>query len=47
MKTYKIHWLDGTESIVMGDNIAQAMTLAGYSNGATRAIDWWEEVKSA
>ena len=45
MKQFKLHWLDGKIEIVHGTNIADAMTKAGYDNGAVRALDYYEEVK--
>lgn len=43
MKTYTLFWKDGKREIVKGENPAQAMTLAGYSNGAVRALDFYGE----
>jgi hypothetical protein len=41
MKTFTLFWLTGKSEIVEGNDIAQAMTLAGYSNGAVRALDFY------
>jgi hypothetical protein len=38
---YTLFWLTGDSEIVKGDSPSQAMTLAGYSNGALRALDFW------
>ena len=43
MNTYTLFWLTGESEIVQGDGIAKAMTLAGYSNGAVRALDFYSE----
>jgi len=40
-----LHWYSSPDEIVEGDDIAQAMTLAGYSQGALPALDYWEEIK--
>lgn len=44
MTRFKLYWLTGTTEIVEGMNIVDAFTRAGYSAGATRALDWFEEV---
>jgi hypothetical protein len=36
---YSLHWLDGKTEIVCGNDIADAITKAGYSNGALAALD--------
>lgn len=38
---YTIYWRTGRRELVRGADIAQAMTLAGYSGGAVRAIDFY------
>lgn len=43
MKTYTLFWLTGQSEIVKGNNPADAMTLAGYGNGALRALDFYAE----
>jgi hypothetical protein len=43
MKTYTLFWLTGNSELVNGNNPAEAMTLAGYSNGAVRALDFYAE----
>lgn len=42
-RTFRLHWHDGSESLVTGPTIAQAMTAAGYGNGALAALDYWRE----
>lgn len=42
MNTYTLYWREGISEVVQGDDPAQAMTLAGYSNGAVRALDFYE-----
>ena len=44
MKKFRIHWLDGTTSVIEGDDIASAFN-KHYSAGALRAVDWYEEIK--
>lgn len=44
MKNFKLYWLDGTTEVVVGDNIARAMTKAGYGAGAIRALDYYKEI---
>lgn len=43
MKTFTLYWLTGDKEKVTGDTIADAMTLAGYSSGAVRALDFYAE----
>lgn len=45
MKTYILHWLDDTTEEIEGNNISDAFTRAGYSAGALRALDYYEEIK--
>ena len=40
---YTIYWLGGTRSVIKGDTVEQAFTLAGYGRGATRAVDWYDD----
>ncbi len=40
MKTFTLFWLTGYSEIVKGNTVEQAMTLAGYSNGAIPALDF-------
>lgn len=50
---FTLFWLDGKREVVQGRIIAEAMTLAGYGNGALRALDfyasgdntsyWWDD----
>ncbi len=45
MKKFKLYWLcAGKTEIVKGKDIAEAFTNAGYSAGAIKALDWYEEV---
>ena len=43
MNTYTLYWKTGDREIVEGDTPGQAMTLAGYSRGALRALDFYAE----
>lgn len=43
MNTYTLFWLTGKSELVTGDDIANAMTLAGYSQGAIPALDFYSE----
>lgn len=43
MKTFTLYWLDGKREVVKGENISQACANAGYSAGAIRALDFYEE----
>ena len=45
MKTYILHWLDGTTEEIEGNSISDAFTRAGYGAGALKALDYYEEVK--
>lgn len=38
---YTLFWKDGKAEIVTGTSVANAMTQAGYSNGAVPALDFW------
>lgn len=38
---FTLFWLDGKREVVEGRTIAEAMTLAGYSSGALRALDFY------
>lgn len=42
MKTFTLFWLTGDSEVVKGTNFPQAMTLAGYSNGAIPALDFYD-----
>ena len=44
MKKFRLHWLTGCKEIVEGNDIASAMTHAGYGGGAIKALDWYEEI---
>ena len=41
MKKFTLYWLTGDREVVEGATPAQAMTLAGYSQGAVRALDFY------
>lgn len=43
---FKLHWLDGKTEKAEGDSIADAFMKAGYSAGAIKALDYYEEIKS-
>lgn len=43
MKAFTLYWLGGTRSVVYGENIETAFTLAGYGSGAVKAVDWYDE----
>lgn len=38
---FTLYWRTGHKETVEGEDIAKAMTLAGYSNGAVRALDFY------
>jgi hypothetical protein len=40
MKTYTLYWLDGKREVIQGNDIADAMTKAGYGQGAVKALDF-------
>lgn len=44
MKMYNLIWRDGKNERIEGESIANAFTLAGYSAGALKALDYYEEV---
>lgn len=46
MKEFLLHWRDGEIDFVTGNNIADAMTKAGYGAGAIKALDFWEEARN-
>jgi hypothetical protein len=41
MKTFTLFWLTGQTEVVKGNDIADAMTKAGYGGGAIRALDFY------
>jgi hypothetical protein len=43
MKQFTLFWLTGTTEIIKGDDITMAFNNAGYSSGALRALDFYEE----
>ena len=40
---FTLYWRTGDREVVQGRNVAEAMTLAGYSQGALGALDFWSE----
>ncbi len=38
---FTLYWLTGDREIVQGRSISEAMTLAGYSQGAVGALDFY------
>jgi hypothetical protein len=40
-KTFTLYWRTGKRETVIGADIADAMTRAGYGGGAARALDFW------
>jgi hypothetical protein len=46
MKKFILHWKDGKKEEVTGNDITSAFNNAGYSQGAIRVLDYYEEVKS-
>ena len=40
---YTLYWRTGEKETVEGRNIAEAMTLAGYSSGALRALAFYKK----
>lgn len=45
LKTFRLHWLDGTTQDIKGTDIDNAMKQAGFIGGSTGALDYWEELK--
>lgn len=46
MEEYNLYWLTGSKETVEGENIQDAIMLAGYGNGALRALDFYVNVKT-
>ncbi len=44
MKTFILHWRDGSTNTVTGADIADAMNRSGYGRGCLAALDYHEEV---
>ncbi len=38
---FTLYWLDGKREVIQGHTIAEAFTLAGYSSGALRTLDFY------
>lgn len=50
-RKFKLHWVTGPDEIISSENtgsqwqtLTNAFSEAGYSAGALRALDYWEEV---
>lgn len=42
---FRFHWLDGSKNEGRGRNAADALRKLGFGHGATRALDYWEQVR--
>ena len=42
-KPFTLFWLNGQREVIHGLDAANAMTNAGYSSGALRALDFYKE----
>ena len=40
---FTLYWRDGGQEVVVGSTIVNALTRAGYGNGALRALDFFVE----
>ncbi len=40
--TFTLYWSNGDREVVHGPSIAEACTLAGYSSGAIKALDFYQ-----
>lgn len=38
---FTLYWLDGKREVVEGEDIADAMNIAGYGQGALRTLDFY------
>ena len=47
MLKFRLHWLNGRTEDVVGDNLTDAFTRAGYDGGAVAALDFCEPVGEA
>ena len=45
MKTFILHWLDGTTETIHGNSISDAFAKAGYGAGALSVLDYYDEAK--
>ena len=43
MNEYVLFWLNGDKTVVHGTNVADAMNNAGFTSGAVRALDFYDE----
>jgi len=43
LKPFTLYWLNGQREVVHGSGAANAMTNAGYSSGALRALDFYKD----
>ena len=44
MDSFVLYWLDGKCETLLGFSIGHAMSRAGYSAGASRALDFYESM---
>ncbi|NLN24880.1 MAG: hypothetical protein GX163_04345 [Bacteroidetes bacterium] len=42
-KTFTLYWLDGKSETIEGRDFSNAMTKAGYGNGALKALDFFTD----
>lgn len=43
--TYRLYWLDGTTTDIIGTSFESAMEEKGYSVGVLKTLDYWELIK--
>ncbi len=41
LKAFTLFWLSGKREVLYGKNLNNALTNAGYSQGALKALDFW------
>jgi hypothetical protein len=46
VKRFRLHWRDGAVSEIEGSDIADAISRAGFGQGALTTLDYWEEAES-
>lgn len=39
---FTLYWLTGERKVISGKTIEEAFTVAGYSGGAVKALDWYD-----
>jgi len=44
IRVFDLYWLNKRIERVSGYSISDAMTRAGYGNGALKALDYWKEI---